>query len=117
MLLRVFGAIPGPIILGAILDSGCAYWGRECGRRANCFVYNNSVLGYRAFLIAISGIFVSAVLFILCWIFYPPRTTCGKSEEQDDIDASETVSHTSVNGQVNKGFELEPQNSITENGV
>ena len=72
---RVFGSIPGPIAFGAVIDSGCVYWQYECNRRGNCWVYNNSILGIRAFSIAISGLILNLVFSILCWIFYPP-TSC-----------------------------------------
>ena len=113
VLLRVFGAIPGPIIFGVIFDSGCVYWQFECGRRGNCWVYNNDVLGVRAFAIAVAGIFASTVLFILCWLSYPPVTTCNSGLTplcmRKDDSSSETISR------INKGFELEPQSPTKEN--
>ena len=72
MFFRIFGSIPGPIAFGAVIDSGCIYWQYECNRRGNCWVYNNSILGIRAFCIAISGLILNLVFSVLCWIFYPP---------------------------------------------
>ena len=83
---RVFGAIPGPIAFGAVIDSGCVYWQYECNRRGNCWVYDNAVLGFRAFAIAISGITLTAVFYLLTWIFYPP-VVCKSSGSPMNISA------------------------------
>lgn len=85
MFFRVFGSIPGPIAFGAIIDSGCVYWQYECSRRGNCWVYNNGILGIRAFAIAISGLVLNLVFSVLCWIFYPPMNckSNGHAMERD----------------------------------
>lgn len=86
MFFRVFGSIPGPIAFGAVIDSGCVYWQYECNRRGNCWVYNNSILGIRAFSIAISGLILNLVFSVLCWIFYPPLScrSNGHAVTEDD---------------------------------
>ena len=76
---RLFGAIPGPIAFGAIIDSGCIYWQYECNRRGNCWVYDNSVLGIRAFAIVVSGLTLNMIFRALSWIFYPPMINCNAS--------------------------------------
>ena len=41
-LVRIFGTIPGPIIVGSLIDNACVAWQvREDGSRGQCFVYDN----------------------------------------------------------------------------
>jgi hypothetical protein len=36
------GTIPGPVAMGRLFDSNCAYWRRGCGNTTeNCLVYDN----------------------------------------------------------------------------
>lgn len=93
---RVFGAIPGPIAFGAVIDSGCLYWQYECNRRGNCWVYDNSILGFRAFAIALSGLILTAVFYLLTWIFYPP-ISCKSNSKQVDTSTVNIVSDVDEN--------------------
>lgn len=72
VLWRLLGSIPGPLLFGVIFDSSCNYWQFECGRRGNCWVYNNTYISVRAFGISTSGVLINTVFMLLCWIFYPP---------------------------------------------
>lgn len=89
VLWRALGAIPGPIIFGVIFDSSCVYWQFDCGRRGNCWVYNNNRVSIRAFFITTTGVLISFVFMLLCWIFYPP-VTCSRtgkpSEKSGDVE-------------------------------
>ena len=78
VLWRALGSIPGPIIFGVIFDASCVYWQFDCGRRGNCWVYNNNLISLRAFFITTTGVLVNFVLMLLCWIFYPP-VTCSRA--------------------------------------
>ena len=71
LLFRAFGSAPGPILFGIIIDSTCMYWQRECGRRGNCWAYDNSDLSLRALIAAIGGLVINAVFSVLAWLFYP----------------------------------------------
>ncbi|XP_064382553.1 solute carrier organic anion transporter family member 4A1-like isoform X2 [Halichondria panicea] len=69
---RLFGSIPGPLLFGAIIDSGCVYSQTECGRIANCWVYDNNILRLRAYIFCTFGILACLVCTVLSWVFYPP---------------------------------------------
>ncbi len=69
---RLFGSIPGPLLFGAIIDSGCVYSQEECGRVANCWVYDNNILRVRAYIFCVLGILACLVCTVLSWVFYPP---------------------------------------------
>jgi len=80
---RALGSIPGPIIFGAIFDGSCEYWQFDCGRRGNCWVYDNSLIGLRAFFITTTGVLLNFVFMLLCWIFFPPVTCAKQSKETE----------------------------------
>ncbi len=84
VLWRTLGSIPGPILFGVIFDSSCVYWQYDCGRRGNCWVYNNEEISTRAFAITIIGVIINVVLMLLCWIFYPP-ITCKQPDEEEEL--------------------------------
>lgn len=76
VLFRLFGSIPGPILFGAIVDSGCVYWQTECGRRANCWVYDNDLLSKRAYAFCAVSVAMTALCTFLAWLLYPPIKDC-----------------------------------------
>ncbi|CAI8032335.1 Solute carrier organic anion transporter family member 4A1 [Geodia barretti] len=64
---RLLGSIPGPILFGAIFDSTCLFWQHECGRRGNCWVYNNTALSQRAVVLAALAMAGYFTCVFLCW--------------------------------------------------
>ena len=87
VIFRIFGSIPGPILFGVLVDSGCVYWQTECGRRANCWVYDNNLLAVRAYIFTTVGVVVCVVATFFSWVFYPPVTKCpGKTSSSVDED-------------------------------
>ncbi len=48
------------------------YSQEECGRIANCWVYDNNILSVRAFIFCVLGVVACLVCTILSWVFYPP---------------------------------------------
>ena len=97
VIFRIFGSIPGPILFGVLIDSGCVYWQTECGRRANCWVYDNKLLAVRAYIFTTVGVVVCVVATILSWVFYPPVTKnpC-KSVDEDEKEAKEPTSSNAI---------------------
>lgn len=83
--LRLFGFIPGPIIIGAIFDSACILWQDECGDRGSCWVYENTRLSVGALSSALIGIFLNFVFTFICWLVYP-KTNEGTTVNDDDKD-------------------------------
>ena len=79
VLFRAFGSIPGPILFGVVFDSVCVYWQYECGRRGNCWVYDNTNLSLRALAIALVGLAVNVVLSFLAWVLYPSNVSSPSS--------------------------------------
>lgn len=97
VLFRALGSIPGPILFGVIFDSSCVYWQYDCGRRGNCWVYNNSHISIRAFFISVFGVVINTVLMLLCWIFYPPVTCSKQTEKPGKQEEVDTVTNPAFN--------------------
>jgi len=86
---RVLGSIPGPIVMGAVFDSSCAYWQEECGNRGNCYVLDNEDLSLRLFIVAAAVRVVSVAFGFLAWGFFN-KTLCDhghKVERNDKLNA------------------------------
>ena len=76
---RLFGTIPGPIIFGVIFDSTCIFWQEDCGRRGNCWLYDNAALSRRAVILAAVATLGNAIFSFLAWISWPRQ----ESGEED----------------------------------
>ena len=110
LVFRAFGSIPGPILFGVIFDSACIYWQNECGRRGNCWVYDNFKLSRRAEGLAISGLIIFSFFSFLCWLVYP-RDTPGeeKGREMEGGESGNLYSNEGVEDSIKKeGIELNP---------
>jgi len=83
---RALGSIPGPLLYGVIFDTSCIYWQEECGRRGNCWVYNNDSISISAFFLSFFGVATNTVFMILCWIFFPPVSCRRKTQQQETAD-------------------------------
>ena len=90
---RAFGTIPGPIIFGAIIDSVCLYWQYECGRRGNCWVYDNAGLSLSATVTLVLAVAIFFVFCFLTWLFYPKSkvpTTHTNEKDSPPLDSSKS---------------------------
>ena len=85
---RLIGTIPGPILFGVVFDSSCLFWQEDCGRRGNCWVYDNSTLSIRALILAVGGMVSYVVFVFLCWLVYPrqPKTSKKKAKTSKKKD-------------------------------
>ncbi|XP_065898056.1 solute carrier organic anion transporter family member 4A1-like isoform X2 [Dysidea avara] len=85
VIVRVLGNIPGPIIVGAIFDSSCAFWQEECGDRGNCYILNNEDLSLRLFLVSAAIRALSVLFGFLAWGFFN-KTLCNRGIEREQLD-------------------------------
>ncbi|XP_014662126.1 PREDICTED: solute carrier organic anion transporter family member 4A1-like [Priapulus caudatus] len=74
IVLRLIGGIPGPIVLGAVIDGTCLVWGQKCGIKTSCIQYDSPSLSLRMSMMQL-GVKIasccSALLALLC--YKPPR--------------------------------------------
>ena len=72
---KLFGQIPGPILIGYLVDNYCYVWKTSCEDDSNCWFYNmdglTKILGAVYFVF----IFVASIFFLLCWYTFPERGT------------------------------------------
>ena len=101
---RALGSIPGPLLYGVIFDTSCIYWQEECGRRGNCWVYNNDSISICAFFLSFFGVSVNTVFMVLCWIFFPP-VSCRKKSQQEATDQEDSGGSATGANEVTTNFE------------
>ncbi|XP_065648193.1 solute carrier organic anion transporter family member 4C1 isoform X3 [Hydra vulgaris] len=72
MIMRVISFLPGPIILGAVIDSQCITWSySECGKKLECLDYNSDRLSFNLVVFGVATSVIGSILYILAWWFYP----------------------------------------------
>ena len=70
----IIGTMPGPVLLGAIIDSSCDIWQHSCGVQGSCWVYDKSAMGVRVMLWFVGLKVCGAFLFLIASIVYKPPT-------------------------------------------
>ena len=56
LMVRLFGMLPGPIVVGKIFDSTCSVWKyNSCGEKTSCAEYELESLSHQMMLVSICG--------------------------------------------------------------
>ena len=85
--LSLFAFLPGPIVIGSLIDSACLIWGDKCGDRTSCLVYDTDAMRYY-----MSG--YACVAMVLAWLcdvgvwYYVPEDLdlYDDPEDRDSVD-------------------------------
>ena len=96
---RTFGAIPGPLITGAIFDSVCQLrheLQEQCGLPGNCLVYDNEALALRSAIMLFVGMAVSAVFAFFVWFVYSKNKTNDKQDNEETAETENSTNTTNV---------------------
>ncbi|GAV05795.1 hypothetical protein RvY_15870 [Ramazzottius varieornatus] len=106
IVVRALGSIPGPLSMGALIDTVCLYWQKDpCGSSENdgrCLVYDNTNMSNAVFAVAvICKIMATAFFFLGWWLYRPPLEEAAADMKENASDATLTnrqygVSTTSV---------------------
>ena len=88
---RILGAIPGPIVMGALFDASCEFWEEQCGERGNCWVYNNEDLSLRIFGVIGSARIVSVICAICICVFFDV-TLCKRNKPETSAKDNSSMS-------------------------
>ncbi|XP_045187435.2 solute carrier organic anion transporter family member 4A1-like isoform X2 [Mercenaria mercenaria] len=88
LFVRLVGTTPGPILLGAIIDSTCTIWQDTCGTQGSCWVYDKSTMGIRIMLWFMVLKMCGFLLFLIASIVYKPPP-------KESTDQTVKVSHVS----------------------
>ncbi|XP_063411913.1 solute carrier organic anion transporter family member 4A1-like isoform X3 [Mytilus trossulus] len=87
LLLRLLGTTPGPVMLGAIIDSACKVWQNICGETGNCWIYQKTDMGIKIFIWWCLMKGLAVLFYFLAQYFYkaPP--------EDNDTEGAEKLMH------------------------
>ncbi|XP_071854105.1 solute carrier organic anion transporter family member 4A1-like isoform X2 [Apostichopus japonicus] len=80
LMFRAFGSVPGPIILGTIIDNVCLVWEYDCDGGKTCWMYENKRFANSAFVVLVVCRSLSLLFFIGALFSYRP------SEDTTPID-------------------------------
>lgn len=89
-LMRVLGAIPGPIVYGALIDQTCILWSSKCGKQGYCLEYDHIGLAKVVLGVSLAVRFLTTVCFALSWFFCRRRGEGNSSTDLNDKDCEET---------------------------
>ena len=69
--IKIFGAIPGPIIFGVIFDANCLFWLKtECEDKGACYFYDMEQLSMYLLVLCVALKLVSITFFSLSLFAY-----------------------------------------------
>ncbi|XP_067937560.1 solute carrier organic anion transporter family member 4C1-like [Watersipora subatra] len=71
-LMRLFGSVPGLLLLGGLLDNSCLVWQEKCEDAGSCAIYDNSLMGVSAFTAVILGKTLSLIALCLAFRLHTP---------------------------------------------
>lgn len=69
MFMRLFGTIPGPVIIGRLIDGTCVVWQEINGEKGACFLYDNDQLAKAFIIFPLSMKALATVSYILATSF------------------------------------------------
>jgi len=81
--MRTLSFLPGPIILGAVIDGKCTLWGYDkCGQRQNCLDYDVDALSWNIVMFGVITSVLATIFYGLSWWCYVPLE--GEVKEDGD---------------------------------
>jgi len=87
-LTRILGAIPGPIVFGALLDKTCILWNSKCGRRGHCLQYDHDGLAQVVVGVFVTCKFITMICFFLSWFFCRRSQAKEKMKYVNNVDVN-----------------------------
>ncbi|XP_077990641.1 solute carrier organic anion transporter family member 4C1-like [Glandiceps talaboti] len=80
---RLLGSVPGPIVIGILIDSSCLIWQEVCDNTGSCWIYDNDQFGLKFTVVGLVGLGITAFLFLAVILVYkPPPETPSTSDEK-----------------------------------
>ncbi|EDV22668.1 uncharacterized protein TRIADDRAFT_11569, partial [Trichoplax adhaerens] len=70
LFLRLLGNVPGPIIMGSIIDRSCILWSVTCNQRNNCWLYNNQQMSRLILILGITFKISTTIFYLIAWHYY-----------------------------------------------
>ncbi|XP_068755616.1 solute carrier organic anion transporter family member 4A1-like [Montipora capricornis] len=88
---RSLGLLPGPVLLGWMFDVNCLFWGKSCGKRGRCQIYDIWKL---SLIITLFGCFMKALNVLFYFISY---WYCKSSYDDDQTNTTAEVEQGTIN--------------------
>ncbi|XP_068239487.1 solute carrier organic anion transporter family member 74D-like [Palaemon carinicauda] len=90
--ISLFGFIPAPIIMGAIVDSACIVWDKNCGVQGNCWLYDSEK--FRIILHLVPAILVLVSVLGDIVVYYYSRQLDLYGEREDEVEMEKAKGET-----------------------
>lgn len=88
---RLLGAIPGPLVLGAMIDSSCLLRESKCGRTGSCYLYRSRDIRRQFIILGVATHVLTLCLYTLAWLAgrraAPHTVVWGGDADDADADA------------------------------
>ncbi|CAH3111261.1 unnamed protein product [Porites lobata] len=68
-MVKLAGTVPGPIILGALIDKTCIFWDKTCGENGFCHEYDHRGLALVVLAVIMTCKVITTATFFLSWLF------------------------------------------------
>ncbi|XP_030829851.1 solute carrier organic anion transporter family member 4A1 [Strongylocentrotus purpuratus] len=86
LLYGLIGCVPGPIVLGALLDQSCLLWETSCEGTGNCWLYENRNSALWFLVISVGCQFLAVMFFLLALFSYRPPDQVVPTKGQDSSE-------------------------------
>lgn len=90
--ISLFGFIPAPIIMGAIVDSACIVWDKNCGVQGNCWLYDSDKFRIILHLVPAVLVLISVLGDIV--VYYYSRQLDLYGEREDEVEMEKARGET-----------------------
>ncbi|XP_069117597.1 solute carrier organic anion transporter family member 4A1-like [Argopecten irradians] len=84
---RLLGTTPGPILLGALIDSACSVWQETCGKTGSCWTYQKFDLSLRLMAWMATLKFMGVIFTLIAYKVYKSPST----NKFDDMSKSTDI--------------------------
>ena len=92
------GSAPGPIVVGAVIDSSCLVWQQVCGETGSCWIYDNELFATKIVILGIVGCGVASIAYAIAVFLYVPPPPA----QQADAETDEEQNQRTQNGNFEK---------------
>ncbi|XP_063970478.1 solute carrier organic anion transporter family member 4A1-like isoform X1 [Lytechinus pictus] len=92
---RLLGTVPGPIILGALIDRVCLVWESNCDGSRSCWLYDNQEFSKIFFIVTVICRCLSLIFMILSLMTYVPQGNEIQEEEEGIEEHEEGIEENS----------------------
>nr|XP_027224102.1 solute carrier organic anion transporter family member 3A1-like [Penaeus vannamei] len=87
----LFGFSPGPVIMGAIIDSACLVWDTSCGKTGNCWLYDSDKFRTIIHLVPAVLVLVSVLGDFVVFHYSRRMDLYGDREDQIQLERARRV--------------------------